>query len=183
MGELRAVRTRTCDSVSGMAVGSKIRTDAIFDTTFKSENLNASLSRGLCKKRSEFGYSFRIFSTIDGPVSSNLLAPPTKQTAILDRFNSSFLLLGDEIDGGETGFWVEPEKKDLRGAKVETRLKAVVAEEEEDRERKTSRDRGGRMRKTRRQSRSEAHFVKNIGLWWLLFNMTSFYRFCASSIL
>jgi hypothetical protein len=31
---------------------------------------------------------------MEGPVSSNLLAPPTKHTAILDRPNSSF----NEVD-------------------------------------------------------------------------------------
>ncbi|GAU30197.1 hypothetical protein TSUD_311480 [Trifolium subterraneum] len=68
---------------------------ATFGANFNSENLNESESNGLCKKRSEFGYSFNIISNIEGPVNSNLLAPPTKHTAILDRNNSSFV--GDEL--------------------------------------------------------------------------------------
>jgi hypothetical protein len=71
-----------------------IRTEASLGTDFKRENLKALSSKLLCKNRSEFGYTWRIFLTMEGPVSSNLLAPPTKHTAILDRPNSSF----NEVD-------------------------------------------------------------------------------------
>lgn len=94
-------------------------TAATFGASFNNENLNASESKGLCRKRSELGYSFNIISNIEGPVNSNLLAPPTKHTAILDRNNSSFE--GEElavlIKGRlERRFWTE--EKDERAFKV-----------------------------------------------------------------
>lgn len=173
LGEFAAVRTRSCESVCGRGLGSKIRTEASLGTVFSSENLYEFWSNGLCRKRSEFGYSSRIFSTIDGPVSSNLLAPPTKHTAILDRSNSSFLLLHrassdslpfsttrvvrgggcDELKvtfAGCSNVW--PRRKDRRGSKEERGL-VVLGE----REINTRRKRGGMISKTRRQSRSEIH--------------------------
>jgi hypothetical protein len=72
-----------------------IRTEASLGIDFKRENLKALSSKLLCKNRSEFGYTWwRIFLTMEGPVSSNLLAPPTKHTTILDRPNSLF----NEVD-------------------------------------------------------------------------------------
>lgn len=87
LGEFFAVRTRSCDSVSGIGFGSKILTAAIFGAFFKYDNLNVFSSSGLCRNKSAFGYSLRMFSIIDGPVTSNLLAPPTKHTAIFDFCN------------------------------------------------------------------------------------------------
>lgn len=167
MGEFLAVRTRSCGSVSGIGLGWKIRIAAILGAVFNRENLKAFRSNGLCKKRSEFGYSLRIFSIIDGPVSSNLLAPPTKQTAILDPFNSSFFArsLAGTLAGGEGEFrrtsdrcGVRLEKKDLRGAKEEMvlRVAAVAAEEME---KKMRREKQGTMRRRMRQSRSETNLM------------------------
>lgn len=90
LGEFWADRTRTKVSFSGNGWGWNILTAAILGADFNNENLNASESNGLCKKRSELGYSFSIISIIEGPVNSNLLAPPTKHTAIFDRNSSSF---------------------------------------------------------------------------------------------
>lgn len=171
LGELRAVRTRTSDSVSSNGLGRKIRTEAILGAFFNSEYLNEFPSKGLCKKRSELGYSLRIFSTMDGPVNSNLLAPPTKHTAILDRSNSFFFLLRkvnlssstvrvelggyDELKSIVVVFGFR-EKIDLKGAKADRGLMAA-----EERERNTSRERG-KIRSRRRQLRSGNHLVKEM---------------------
>jgi hypothetical protein len=40
LGEFAAVRTRSCDSVYGKDLGSKIRTEASLGALFRSENLN-----------------------------------------------------------------------------------------------------------------------------------------------
>jgi len=90
LGELAAVRTRTCDSVSGIRLGLNTRNEATREANLSRDNLKEFGSSGLFKKRSALGYSSRIRSKMDGPVNSNRLAPPTKQTAILDRVNSDF---------------------------------------------------------------------------------------------
>lgn len=182
-----------------MGLGSKIRTEASLGALLRSENLKAFWSNGLCRKRSEFGYSLRIFSIIDGPESSNLLAPPTKQTAILDRSNSSFLLLHDwvsadsfrlntELGDGKTGYpegltemllacWKAwPSRKERIGAKEEEGLVGT-----EEMERKTRRESGGIIKKSKRQSRSEIHFVKYMLIFCGFFSI-SFFSWSSSSI-
>lgn len=154
LGEFAAVRTRSSGLVSLIGFGSNIRTPASLGAVLRRENLKASWSNGLCRKRSEFGYSSRIFPTIEGPVSSNLLAPPTKHTAILDLSNSSFRFGGGWTEkvvelGGVVRVWW-PRRKERKGAKEERGL-VVVGEEE--RERKIRRESGGMSMKTRRQSR------------------------------
>lgn len=170
LGEFRAVRTRSCGSVSGIGFGWKIRTAAILGAALSSESLKAFWSNGLCKKRSELGYSSRIFSTIDGPVSSNLLAPPTKQTAILEPFKASLLTGTLSEAAGESELmgasWERLEKKDLKGAKEEMVLRvAVVAAEEK--EKKMRREKQGTIRRRRRQSRSGTNLIliRRLGLF------------------
>lgn len=176
LGEFLAVRTRSCDSVSGIGFGSKILTAAILGAVFKYDNLNVLWSSGVCKNKSAFGYSFRIMSIMDGPVSSNLLAPPTKQTAILEFCNSSLMFLhlwGSACSGGVGGRgrgeeegWVgglecwnaAAMMKDRRGAKVEKGMSGRV-----EAEKKRMRERGARMRKRRRQSRSVRDVRKAMG--------------------
>jgi len=71
------------------------------------DNLNVSESNGLWRKRSEFGYSLSIFSIME-----NLLAPPTKHTAIFNRSNSS--LFKTCSLSPEKGSW----RKNLTGQKL-----------------------------------------------------------------
>lgn len=109
---------------------------------------------------------------MEGPESSNRRAPPTRHTAILDRFNSSFLFLHRftaeslgfftarlGVAGGEAevlnvvfpGSWnVWLRMKDRRGAKEDKGFLGL-AESETNKKRKS----GGIMRSRSRQSRSE----------------------------
>ena len=64
--------------------GSKILTEAILGASLRSDNLNAFWFNGLRRNRSELGNGSSTFLSMEGPVSSNLLAPPTKHTATLE---------------------------------------------------------------------------------------------------
>lgn len=119
LGELRPVRTRACDGVSGIDLGRKMRTTAILGDSFSSSNLYEFLSYGAFKNRSALGYPLSMCSTMDGPVSSNRRAAPTKQTAILDWSNAGFPSLRASAvlfvnGGGDLGFMAGPELRGVR---------------------------------------------------------------------
>lgn len=147
LGELAAVRTRVCDSDSGIVPGLKTRTEATRCANFSIENLNEFRSSGLLTKRSAFGYSSKIRSIIDGPVNSNRRAPPTKQIAILDRVNSPFRLAAVE-SGDDACFSAAPPV-------------AKMAEEEAEKK-KRKRERDEKSKRRNRQSRLDTIFVKCI---------------------
>lgn len=150
LGELAAVRTRTCDSVSGIGLGLKTRNEATREANFKRDNLNEFESSGLFKKRSALGYRSRIRSKIEGPVSSNRLAPPTKQTAILDRDNSAFFRVADSAGSLELKLVVVLPWRMMEG---------ICLRVEEEREKKRRREREEKSKRRNRQSRSDSHLV------------------------
>lgn len=108
------------------------------------ENLNELESNGLFTKRSAFGYSSRMFSMIDGPVSSNRRAPPTKHTAILAVF-------------GEAAAAAAEKKVGMRRRRA---AEGVVAEGEMEKNRR--REKEVKMKRRNLQSRSVTHFVMGI---------------------
>lgn len=143
------MRTRTCSSISGTSFCSKIRTEASLGAVLRSDSLKAFLSMGQCKKRSALGYRLRTFSTMEGPVNSNLLAPPTKQTAILDLSNDRTAL-------AEWGCKLIKSDKllKIKERSETTELRCVEVKEET----KNINERGTMTKKRRRQSSAD-HFL------------------------
>lgn len=175
LGEFMAVKTRVSDWVSVIRRGWKIRTEATLGAFFKRENLKAFLSRGLCKKRSELGYFLRMLSIIEGPVSSNLLAPPTKHTAILDRTIKSLPFDGKWIPSVvELEMGLELDWKSWEIRKWRKEVKEVKGKEEKRRRKR----RRGERRKSQRQSRwCETHFAKGMAFFLRLSTIISLYYF------
>lgn len=148
LGELLEVRTLVCDSSSTILTCLKILTPAILGAFLRRENLKASLSSGLCRNKSALGYSKRIFFKMEGPVSSNFLAAPTRQIAILDPltifFSSQTLPAMEEEE--------EEEGREIR----------LVEENCQETMMKSTKDKGIIINNLHLQSKPLAHLTTNL---------------------
>jgi hypothetical protein len=96
-GELLLVSTFLCSSVSGNVTGLLILTSAIRGANLSNPSLKLFSSKLLCTNRSASGKTFKTCSKMEGPVNSNLLAPPTRQIAMRE-------VLLDFVEGKEKKF-------------------------------------------------------------------------------